>query len=119
MRWLGHGLAGIAVVALIALNLVAPGAFVAIRNVERAIDPSLIAPGGETRLDPEYLGILPDDAVPVLVEALPRLPESDRRAVIRLLLERRDALKTDPAFAGPASWNLGRERARSALESIR
>ena len=119
MRWLGHGLAGIAVVALIGLNLVAPGAYVAARNVERAIDPSLIASGGETRLDPEYLGVLPDDAVPVLVEALPRLPEFDRRAVIRLLLERRDALRTDPAFAGPASWNLGRERARAALDSLR
>ncbi|MEO8469551.1 MAG: DUF4173 domain-containing protein [Chloroflexota bacterium] len=119
MRWLGHGLAGIAVVALIGLNLVAPGAYVAARNVERAIDPSLIAAGGEMRLDPEYLGVLPDDAVPVLVDALPRLPQLDRRAVIRLLLERRDALRTDPAFAGPASWNLGRERARSALDSLR
>lgn len=119
MRWLGHGLAGIAVLALVGLNLVAPGAYVAARNVERAIDPSLIAPGGETRLDPEYLGVLPDDAVPVLVEALPRLPELDRAAVIRLLLERRDVLKSDPAFAGPASWNLGRERARAALDSMR
>ena len=119
MRWLGHGLAGIAVVMLIGLNLLAPGAFVAARNVERAIDPSLIAPGGETRLDPEYLGVLPDDAVPVLIEALPRLPVPDRAAVVRLLRERRAELESDPAFASPGSWNLGRERARSALESLR
>ena len=119
MRWLGHGLAGLVVVTLIGLNLLAPGAFVAARNVERAVDPSLIAPGGETRLDPEYLGVLPDDAIPVLVEALPRLPEGDRAAVVRLLLERRDELESNPAFTSPGSWNLGRERARSALESLR
>ena len=118
MRWLGHGLAGITVVMLIGLNLLAPGAFVAARNVERVIDPGLVAPGGETRLDPEYLGVLPDDAIPVLVEALRRLPEGDRAAVFRLLVERRDELESDPAFASPGSWNLGRERARSALDSL-
>ena len=76
MRWLGHGLAVIGVVALVALNLVAPAGFVAARNVERVIDPSLVPPGGHAGLDAAYLGVLPDDAVPVLVAALPALPET-------------------------------------------
>ena len=41
MRWLGHGLAVIGVLALVALNVLAPSAFVAARNVERVIDPAL------------------------------------------------------------------------------
>ena len=118
MRWLGHGLAVIGVVALVGLNLLAPAAFVAARNVERVIDPSLVAPGGRAELDAGYLRVLPDDAVPVLVNALPALPESDRRTVLRLLLERRAEFARDPSFVGPAAWNLGRERARAALEGL-
>ncbi len=83
MHWLGHGLAVIGVVALVALNLIAPAGFVAARNVERVIDPALVAPGGHAGLDADYLGVLPDDAVPTLVAALPALPERERRAVLR------------------------------------
>ena len=56
MHWLGHGLAVIGVVALVTLNLVAPAAFVAARNVERIIDPASVAPGGHAGLDAVYLG---------------------------------------------------------------
>ena len=118
MRWLGHGLAVIGVVALIGLNVIAPAAFVATRNVERVKDPSLVPPGGHAGLDAGYLGILPDDAIPVLVEALPDLPEPERGDVLRLLEERRLELATDPAFASPVAWNLGRERAREALATL-
>ncbi len=118
MRWLGHGLAVIGVVALVGLNLVAPAAFVAARNVERVIDPSLVAPGGRAELDAAYLRILPDDAVPVLVGALPALPESGRRTVLRLLRERKAELAQDPSYRGLAAWNLGREGARAALEGL-
>ena len=76
MRWLGHGLAVIGVVALVGLNLVAPAGFVAARNVERILDPSLVPPDGQAALDAIYLGVLPDDAIPVLVAALPALPEA-------------------------------------------
>ena len=51
MHWLGHGLAVIGVVALVGLNVVAPAAFVAARNVERIIDPSLVPPTGTRGLD--------------------------------------------------------------------
>jgi uncharacterized protein DUF4153 len=118
MRWVGHGLAVIGLVSLVALNLVAPAGFVAARNVERVIDPSLVPPDGHAGLDAGYLGILPDDAIPVLVEALPAIPEPDRGNILRLLDERRAELATDPALASPAAWNLGRERARTALSTL-
>jgi hypothetical protein len=103
----------------VALNLVAPAGFVAARNVERIVDPSLVPPDGHTALDAIYLGVLPDDAIPVLVAALPALPDEERRDV-RMQLERRWAeLRTDPALKSPAAWNLGRERAREALETLR
>ena len=37
--------------SMIGLNLIAPGAFVAQRNVERIIDPGLVPPDGEVALD--------------------------------------------------------------------
>ena len=117
-RWLGHGLTAIGVLALVGLNLVAPAAYVAQRNVERVIDPSLVPPDGHAGLDAGYLEVLPDDAVPVLATALPSLPEPERTAVARILDARRAELATDPAFGSPAAWNLGRERARSALEDL-
>ncbi len=45
-RWLGHALAVLGVVALVGLNLVAPAAFVAARNIERVVDPD---PGAARR----------------------------------------------------------------------
>ena len=118
MRWLGHGLAVIGVVALVGLNLVAPAAFVAARNVERVIDPTLVAPGGHAGLDASYLGVLPDDAVPVLVAALPGLPPRDRQDVLALLRMKKVVLATDPAYTSPVAWNLGRERARESLATL-
>ena len=37
---------------------------------------------------------------------------------ISLLLQRRVELLSDPAFASPFSWNLGRERAKEALRAL-
>jgi Domain of unknown function (DUF4153) len=118
MRWLGHGLAVIGVASLITLNLVAPAAFVAERNVERVIDPSLVPADGHAGLDAAYLRVLPDDAIPVLVSALPALPATERQAVLPILQERQAELATDPAFSGAVAWNLGRERARQALRTL-
>jgi hypothetical protein len=118
MRWLSHGLAAIGVVALVGLNLVAPGAFVAEQNVQRIIDPTLVPPDGHAGVDATYLVVLPDDAIPVLVRALPALAEPERARVLDVLRERRLALSTDPAFASPAAWNLGREAARDALSTL-
>lgn len=118
MRWLGHGLVVIAVVALFGLNVAAPAEIVATRNVERVVDPSLVPPDGHAGLDADYLAVLPDDAVPVLVEALPALPDPERANVRSFLERRRAELTTDPAYAGPAAWNLGRQRAAAALATM-
>ena len=75
--------------ALIAVNLLAPAAFVAERNVARVLDPSLVPEDGWPGLDTEYFGALGDDAVPVLVEALPALPEPYRAQTLRVLQDRR------------------------------
>jgi hypothetical protein len=117
-RWLGHAMAVIGVAALIGLNVLAPAAFVAERNLQRVIDPSLVPPDGQATLDADYLALLPDDAIPVLVAALPRLPATDAVRIQRLLTDRRFELGARPAYAGPFAWNLGRERARQALETL-
>ena len=116
--WLGHGMAAIGLASLVALNVLAPAAFVAERNVERVIDPSLVPPGGKTGLDVEYLRVLPDDAVPALVAALPALPEPEAGLVHSMLVVRRHELASDAALTAPAAWNLGRERARAALATM-
>jgi len=117
-RWLGHAMAVIGVVSLIGLNLIAPAAFVAERNLQRVIDPSLVPPDGEVALDADYLAVLPDDAIPAMVSALPRLPAAEADRLRDLLLQRRVELLSDPAFASPFSWNLGRERAKEALRAL-
>jgi hypothetical protein len=116
-RWLGHVMGVIGLVSLMALNVIAPAAFVAERNLQRIIDPSLVPPGGQAALDADYLGVLPDDAVPVLVAALPRLPASEAYR-IRNVLERRERALAEAAYQSPFSWNLGRERAREALRTV-
>jgi hypothetical protein len=116
--WLGHGMAIIGLASLVGLNLLAPALFVAERNIERVLDPGLVPPGGSTGLDVDYLDVLPDDAVPALVAALPVLPEPEADLVASGLARRRHELATDPALTSPAAWNLGRERARAALATM-
>jgi hypothetical protein len=118
-RWLGHAMAVIGVVALIALNVIAPSAFVAERNLARVIDPSLVPPGGKATLDAAYLNVLSDDAIPVIVAALPSLPRGDAQQLQVRLLARRAELAVDPSLTSLFAWNLGRERARAALETVR
>jgi hypothetical protein len=118
-RWLGHALAVVGVVALVGLNLVAPSAVVAEHNIARVLDPSLVPADGHAGLDLEYLSVLPDDAIPVVVAALPMLPEPDASAIRSYLEERRVELAVDPAYRSPWAWNLGRERAREALGPAR
>jgi hypothetical protein len=117
-RWLGHVMGAIGLVSLISLNLIAPAAFVAERNLQRIIDPSLVPPDGEAELDADYLAVLSDDAVPVLAAALPHLSGADAHRVKWLLQDRRRELAREPAYATPFSWNLGRERAREALANV-
>jgi hypothetical protein len=114
-RWTLHVL-GIAVLVVLAgMNVVGPQSFVAERNIERALDPSLVPPGGRTGLDAGYLWELGDGAVPGVVAAWPRLNMVDRAVLEPVLEERARALAEDPTYAGWPSWNLARERARGAL----
>lgn len=117
-RWLGHAMAVIGFVALVGLNVATPAAFVAQRNVERVIHPGLVPADGFAGLDTDYLAVLPDDAVPVLIDALPRLSAADAARVLDLLLERRSELESDGGVASPAAWNLARQEAVRRLAEM-
>jgi hypothetical protein len=118
MGRLGHALGAATIVVAVAANLIGPTAYVAARNVERALDLSLVPVGGKTGFDAFYGAALGDDAIPAIVIALPRLG-SGERAILEAALRRRWVeLRTNPALNAPAAWNLGRERARSALEGL-
>lgn len=116
--WLGHAMAVIGLASLVGLNLMVPSEFVAQRNVDRMIDPRLVPPDGFAGLDTDYLRMLPDDAIPTLVDALPRLPPLEAAIVRGILLDRRTELATDPSVASPAAWNLGRELAKAKLSTL-
>ena len=117
-RWLGHAMVVIGLVSLITLNLLAPAAFVAERNLARVIDPTLVPPDGEVSLDSDYLAVLPDDAIPALVAALPSLPDGVAARLLNQLILRKHELAREPSYASPFAWNLGRERARAALATL-
>jgi hypothetical protein len=117
-RWLGHAMVVIGLVSLISLNLIAPAAFVAERNLARVIDPSLVPPDGEISLDSDYLAVLPDDAIPALVAALPALRNGVENRVYVLLIQRKLELAAEFAYTSPFAWNLGRERAKAALDTL-
>lgn len=117
-RWLGHTLAVLGLVSVVCLNLIAPAEFVTARNLERVINPSLVPPDGHSGLDAGYLAILPDDSIPVLVEALPRLPAQEASDVRSILLGRRLEIESDEAYRSPFAWNLARERALAALATL-
>ena len=97
------------------MNVVGPQAFVTERNLERAIDPSLVPDGGRTGLDTDYLVKLGDEAVVPVVDAWDRLGQADRDALAPALAWREEQLRTDPSLQGWPAWNLTRERARAAL----
>jgi hypothetical protein len=113
--WTLHALGILLLVTLCAVNVVGPQAFVAERNLERAIDPSLVPPGGRTGLDADYLELLSDEAVPPIVAAFDQLTVADRLRLIPFLAWRTDELRTSPELQGWPAWNLSRERARQSL----
>ncbi len=118
-RWMLHVLGVVTVVALVGINVVGPGGFVAERNLARAEDPAVVPPDGSSRLDPGYLLALGDAAVPATVAALPGLSPADRAAAEVLLQSRASALSLNSALQGWPSWNLDRQRARDAIASWR
>jgi hypothetical protein len=113
--WTLHALGILAVVTVVGMNLVGPQAYVADRNLERAMNASLVPPGGRSGLDGAYLMSLGDEAIPAVVAAYDRLQPADRRRLDRFLAERRIELDVDPALRDWPSFNLARERARASL----
>ena len=102
-RWLprvGLLTGGVALVGLAAVN---PDAWVADRNIDR-----YQATG---RLDVRYLQSLSADAAPVIAGRLPA-------AVAGCALQYLPAHQLDDAQDGVLAWNLGRERARTALAPL-
>jgi hypothetical protein len=83
--------------ASLVLNAFNPDALIARTNL------------GRQNVDVGYLSGLSDDAIPTLIERLPRLPPPLRRSLARRLLSR----PLPPA--NWRAWNLDRERARTSL----
>jgi hypothetical protein len=115
-RWLAHGTVVLGLVVTVAANVIGPQAFVAQQNIARVLDPSVVPADGHIGLDADYLIGLGDDAIPVLAEALPRLPEDERRVVADRLDRRLQRLRRIMPMLGWPSWNLARDEARAALE---
>jgi hypothetical protein len=90
-----------------ALHVLNPDAFIVRRNLER--------PGEGRPFDASYAVSLSGDAVPVLLDALPRLPEEDRCNVATALLHRWG----DSTSADWRTWNRGRARARRLVAERR
>jgi hypothetical protein len=110
-----HAVAVLSLVFGLALNVIGPVRFVTEQNVARALDPSLVAPGGRTGLDTGYLGTLGDDAIPIIVDALPRLGGEQRAMLEDSLETRRLELAARDDERTWQAWNLSRERARALL----
>jgi hypothetical protein len=114
-RWVLQMIVGAGFVVAFACNAIGPQAFVTDQNLQRALNPGLVAPGGKTGLDVDYLETLGGDALPVLVAARNRLPADIQSEVDYVLshgaaeLERAESRVTWP------SWNLSRQAAADAL----
>ena len=87
--WLPAMAAASGLVALLALNVANPEAIVVRHNVDFAESSG--------RFDPAYLAELSDDAVPALVQALPRLQPEARAQVLTVVCATRPAA---PGFWG-------------------
>jgi hypothetical protein len=113
-RWLPQLLLGAGLLVAVVCNAVGPQAYVTEQNLRRAVDPSLVAPGGKTGLNVVYLSRLGADSVPALVAGRDRLPANVRADVDQLLHRSAIALELQ-AGLGWQSWNLARQRALDAL----
>src|SRR4029079_16687795 len=111
-RWLIHGMLLISFLFGLAFNLIGPVRFIAEQNVGRAVNPTRVAPGGETGLDVSYLAILGDDALTVLAENLCELPATQSRQALETVKMWQGWIRRDEAGRAWQAWNLSRERAR-------
>jgi hypothetical protein len=101
----------------VACNALGPQSFVTSQNLARAIDPALVAPGGETGLDLDYLRGLGADSLPALVVARDQLNDRDRTAVDDFLRMRAKELAEKTSSAGWPSFNFARWRAADNLRA--
>lgn len=85
------------------------------QNLQRAIDPSLVAPGGWSGLDLYSLSDLGYEAVLAVVAALPLLSGQRGLSVQELLRRRAAALAGEAPELGWPSWNLAHQQAIEAL----
>ncbi|WP_433385233.1 DUF4153 domain-containing protein [Actinoplanes sp. CA-142083] len=99
-KWIPATTVGLAVVMLLGLAALDPEGYVASRNAARY--------QGSGKIDAWYLRALSADATP----ALTKLPDPVRRCTLSWIAE--DLKEPDPWYA----WNLGRQRARAALEEL-
>ena len=111
-RWLLHGMLVLSVGFGLAFNVVGPVRFIADQNIQRAIHPELVAPGGKAGLDVYYLASLGDDALSVLAENRCSLPAPFIGEAADLLEFWTDRLADDKPGRAWQAWNLSRERAR-------
>jgi hypothetical protein len=114
-RWLPQLVVGAGLFVALICNLVGPQAFVTDQNIQRAIHPELVAPGGFTGLDVGYLNRLGADAIPAAVAAQTQLPADIRAQLDEVLAHEFASLRRDQESAGWPSWNLARQRALDAL----
>lgn len=118
MRWLVHGLALAAIAVTLAVTAIGPQAFVTHMNLARALDPALVPPEGYSGLDAGYMVGLGDDAIPEIAAAWPRLDAASREALRPALEASAERLISDTSTTAWPAWNLGRERARAALDAL-
>src|SRR3990170_3665388 len=114
-RWLLHAMLVVSFAFALAFNLIGPVRLVAERNIERAIHPELVAPGGESGLDVAYLASLGDDAIPVLAKHLCDLPASLGAEAEAALADQVSWLRHDDPGRAWQAWNLSRERGRDTV----
>ncbi|SCG40631.1 DUF4153 domain-containing protein [Micromonospora inositola] len=99
-RWIPGATVGLAVVMLLSLAVLNPEDYAAQRNIARYQQTG--------KIDAWYLRALSADATP----SLTRLPDPVRRCTLSWVDD--DLAEPDPWYA----WNLGRYRARQALDRI-
>ena len=76
-----HGLAFGAVAVTLLVAAIGPQAYVTQQNLAR-YGSGLVSAGGHSGFDAEYAATLGDDAVPLLVEAMPRLDPASRETLL-------------------------------------
>ena len=117
VRWIGHAVLAAGLVVGLGLSVLGPSRFITEQNVARVLDPRLVSEHGLSGIDTTYALSLGDDRIVDLVRVLPALEPEEARFVRDELRFRLTELRSDAGLTSWQAWNLGRERARAALEA--